>query len=58
MGRLVAIECEELFIHACFAPNHAQQKALKPLYKVYILGFYFLFENISMQLSFIKPSLH
>jgi hypothetical protein len=35
--------------------NHAQQKAFKPLYKIYILGFCFLFKSIYAQLSFIKP---
>jgi hypothetical protein len=34
--------------------NHAQQKAMKLLYKIYILDFCFMFQGIFMQLNFIK----
>jgi hypothetical protein len=38
--------------------NHVQQRAFKPLYKIYILGFCFLFKSIYVQLSFVKPSFY
>jgi len=34
--------------------NHAQQKAIKLLYKIYIFDFCFIFQGIFMQLHFIK----
>jgi hypothetical protein len=42
MGGFVVIECEKFPILLTLFHNHiAQQNALKPLYKTYILGFYF-----------------
>jgi hypothetical protein len=45
MDGFMVIECEKFPILLTLFHNHiTQQNALKPLYKIYILGFYFCFK--------------